>query len=103
MPDAFRFATAPQGSFTGVSAADYDRDGRLDLYFCCYVFFQSEAQYRYPVPYHDARNGPPNFLFRNRLDQTPGYFEDVTAASGRKKPSGCSAPWPSTTSRSTAR
>jgi tetratricopeptide (TPR) repeat protein len=82
VPDAFRFATRPQGSFTSVAAADYDRDGRLDLYFCCYVYYQSEAQYRYPVPYHDARNGPPNFLFRNRLDENPGFFEDVTAASG---------------------
>jgi Flp pilus assembly protein TadD len=80
--DAFRFATPAQGSFTGVGAADYDRDGRLDLYFCCYVYFQSEAQYRYPVPYHDAQNGPPNFLFRNRLDANPGYFEDVTASTG---------------------
>jgi Flp pilus assembly protein TadD len=82
VPDAFRFATRPQGSFTSVAAADYDRDGRLDLYFCCYVYYQSDAQYRYPVPYHDARNGPPNFLMRNRLDQDPGYFEDVTAATG---------------------
>ncbi|MDR3718005.1 MAG: FG-GAP-like repeat-containing protein [Bryobacteraceae bacterium] len=81
-PDAFRFASEPQGTFTSVSAADYDRDGRLDLYLCSYFYFQSEAQYRYPVPYHDARNGPPNYLFRNRLDQNPGYFEDVTQASG---------------------
>jgi len=82
MPDAFRFRTAPQGTFTSVSAADYDRDGRLDLYFCTYVYFQSEAQYRYPTPYHDAQNGPPNFLFRNCLDQNPPCFEDVTAAAG---------------------
>lgn len=82
LQNAFRFRTPPQGMFTSVAAADYDRDGRLDLYFCCYFFFQSEAQYRYPVPYHDARNGPPNFLFHNRLDRAPGYFEDVTAASG---------------------
>jgi tetratricopeptide (TPR) repeat protein len=82
VPDAFRFQTQPQGMFTSVAAADYDRDGRLDLYLCSYFFFQSEAQYRYPVPYHDARNGPPNFLFRNRLDESPGYFEDVTEAAG---------------------
>ena len=81
-PEAFRFASRPQGSFTSVAAADYDRDGRLDLYFCCYVYYQSEAQYRYPVPYHDAQNGPPNFLFRNRFDLDPGYFEDVTSAAG---------------------
>ena len=82
VPDAFRFATPPQGALTSLAAADYDRDGRLDLYLCCYIFFQTEAQYRYPVPYHDARNGPPNYLFRNRLDHDPPYFEDVTAASG---------------------
>lgn len=82
VPNAFRFRSPPQGAFTSVAAADYDRDGRLDLYFCCYFFFQTEAQYRYPVPYHDARNGPPNFLFHNRLDRDPPYFEDVTAASG---------------------
>lgn len=81
-PDAFRFATAPQGSFTSVAAIDYDRNGRLDLYFCSYLFYQTEAQYRYPAPYHDARNGPPNFLFKNRLDEDPGYFEDATEATG---------------------
>jgi tetratricopeptide (TPR) repeat protein len=82
LPDAFRFRTPPQGTFTGVSASDYDRDGRLDLYFCTYLYFQSEAQYRYPTPYHDARNGPPNFLMRNCLDQSPACFEDVTVATG---------------------
>jgi tetratricopeptide (TPR) repeat protein len=82
VPQAFRFRSAPQGTFTSVSAADYDRDGRLDLYFCTYVYYQSEAQYRYPTPYHDARNGPPNFLMRNCLDRDPPFFEDVTAASG---------------------
>ncbi|MCU1275924.1 MAG: ASPIC/UnbV domain protein, partial [Bryobacterales bacterium] len=81
-PDAFHFRTAPQGSFTGMAAADYDRDGRVDLYLCCYVYFQSEDQYRYPVPYHDAENGPPNFLFRNRLSASGGYFEDVTDETG---------------------
>jgi tetratricopeptide (TPR) repeat protein len=82
VPDAFRFATAPQGTFTSVSAADYDRDGRLDLYLCSYVYYQSEAQYRYPTPYHDAQNGPPNFLFNNRLDRDPPRFEDVTEPTG---------------------
>ncbi len=81
--DAFEFATAPRGGFTGMAAADYDRDGKLDLYLCCYVYFQSEAQYTYPSPYHDARNGPPNFLFRNELDAGgSGSFRDVTAAVG---------------------
>jgi tetratricopeptide (TPR) repeat protein len=82
VPDAFHFRTPPQGSFTGMAAADYDRDGRVDLYLCTYVYFQSEDQYRYPVPYHDAENGPPNFLFRNRLSESGGYFEDVTEETG---------------------
>ncbi|HEX6544937.1 MAG TPA: FG-GAP-like repeat-containing protein [Bryobacteraceae bacterium] len=81
--DAFRFGSRPQGGFTGMAAADYDRDGKLDLYLCTYVYFQSEAQYTYPVPYHDAQNGPPNFLFRNRLEvDGSGSFEDVTQSSG---------------------
>ena len=81
--NTFQFATAPAGVFTGMAAADYDRDGKLDLYCCCYSFFESEAQFRYPVPYHDAQNGPPNFLFRNRLNPDgSGGFEDVTKSVG---------------------
>lgn len=81
--DAFEFKTAPRGGFTGMASADYDRDGKLDLYLCCYVYFQSEAQYTYAAPYHDARNGPPNFLFRNELnDDGSGFFVDVTADTG---------------------
>ena len=66
-----------------MAAADYDRDGRVDIYFCTYIYYQSEDQYTYPVPYHDAQNGPPNFLFRNEL--TPkggGFFRDVTESVG---------------------
>ena len=77
--DAFRFANPPQGTFTGAAAADYDRDGWLDIYFCLYAYYQGTGQYKYPSPYHDAQNGPPNFLMRNNGD---GTFSDVTAASG---------------------
>jgi len=77
--DAFQFANPPQGTFTGAAAADYDRDGWLDVYFCLYAFYQGTGQYKYPSPYHAAENGPPNVLMRNQRD---GTFRDATAASG---------------------
>ena len=78
-PDAFHFANPPQGTFTGAAVADYDCDGWLDIYFCLYAYYQGTGQYKYPLPYHDAENGPPNFLMRNQHD---GTFRDVTAESG---------------------
>ena len=81
-PNAFQFATPPQGTFTGAAVADYDRDGLLDIYFCLYAYYQGTDQYRYPMPYYDARNGPPNFLLRNNGD---GTFSDVTQQSGLDK------------------
>ncbi len=81
-PDAFQFASPPQGTFTGAAVADYDRDGWLDIYFCLYAYYQGAGQYKYPSPYHDAENGPPNFLMRNNHD---GTFRDVTATSGLDK------------------
>jgi tetratricopeptide (TPR) repeat protein len=81
-PDAFQFATPPQGTFTGAAVADYDRDGWLDIYFCLYLYYQGTDQYKYPSPYHDAENGPPNFMMRNNRD---GTFLDVTAQTGLNK------------------
>ncbi len=81
-PDAFQFANPPQGTFTGAAVADYDRDGWLDIYFCLYAYYQGTGQYRYPSPYHDAENGPPNFMMRNHRD---GTFRDVTSSSGLNK------------------
>lgn len=78
-PDAFKFAQPPQGTFTGAAVADYDRDGWLDIYFCLYAYYQGTDQYKYPVPYYAAENGPPNFMMRNNRD---GTFRDVTRASG---------------------
>ena len=77
--DAFRFASPPQGTFTGAAIADFDRDGWLDIYFCLYTYYQGADQYKYPLPYDDAENGPPNFLMRNNRD---GTFVDVTAQAG---------------------
>jgi tetratricopeptide (TPR) repeat protein len=78
-PNAFQFASPPQGTFTGAAAADYDRDGWLDIYFCLYAYYQGADQYKYPVPYYAAENGPPNFMLRNNRD---GTFRDVTMQSG---------------------
>ena len=77
--DAFQFAQPPQGSFTGAALADYDRDGWLDIYFCLYSYYKGLTQNQYPMPYCDAQNGPPNFLFRNNRNNT---FSDVTARTG---------------------
>lgn len=79
--DAFRFDAPLQGLLTGVTLADFDRDGYLDVYLCVYLYFfgANDEKAGTPAPYHDARNGPPGVLFRN--DGT-GRFIDVTKASG---------------------
>ena len=77
--DAFRFARPPQGTFTHAAIADYDRDGRLDIYFCTYMYYLGLDQYHYPVPYYDARNGPPNCLLHNQGD---GTFVETTEQAG---------------------
>ncbi|HEY3988095.1 MAG TPA: FG-GAP-like repeat-containing protein [Acidobacteriaceae bacterium] len=77
--DAFQFARAPEGTFTHAAIADYDRDGRLDIYLCTYSYYLGLDQYHYPVPYFDARNGPANFLLHNEGD---ARFVDRTAAAG---------------------
>jgi tetratricopeptide (TPR) repeat protein len=71
-----------RATFTSASLSDYDNDGYLDLYVCSYRYFDNEGedtQLALPYPYHDATNGPPNVLFRNRGD---GTFDDVTEEAG---------------------
>ena len=77
--DAFQFAKPPEGTFTHAAIADYDRDGRLDIYLCTYSYYLGLDQYHYPVPYFDARNGPANFLLHNEGNAT---FVDRTEAAG---------------------
>ncbi|MDW5267660.1 MULTISPECIES: FG-GAP-like repeat-containing protein [Acidobacteriaceae] len=77
--DAFKFTNPPQGTFTHAAIADYDGDGRLDVYFCTYMYYLGLDQYHYPVPYYDARNGPPNYLLHNEGN---GQFVEKTEAAG---------------------
>ena len=65
-----------------ITAADYDRDGYLDLYVCGYDMRRRNPTERglpFPLPYHDAKNGAPNRLLKNN-----GKFEfqDVTTEAG---------------------
>ena len=77
-------------STTSLSAADYDRDGQLDLYLCAYSpdrTIDSDPQALGPLGarfvFHDAKNGSPNTLFRNEIEQGKAWrFTDVTAATG---------------------
>jgi Flp pilus assembly protein TadD/peroxiredoxin len=81
VPGAFTFTGALRGSPMAIAAADYDRDGFLDLYLCTYSYFLGAGEDKggSPNPYHDATNGPPNVLFRN---DGRGRFVDVTAEAG---------------------
>jgi len=80
-PDAFQFQRPLQGSLTSAAAADYDRDGFLDLYLCTYGYFigVSEDKAGPPTPYHDALNGSPDVLLHN---DGHGRFVEVTHAVG---------------------
>jgi hypothetical protein len=65
----------PMGPVSGVSAADFDGDGLLDLYI---TYYQDENL----VPYHhriEAHDGFGNRLLRNRGNM---QFQDVTQPSG---------------------
>lgn len=66
-------------SFYSACVTDYNRDGWLDFYVCAYNWNAGEGSLPDPTPYHDATNGPPNFLFRNNGD---GTFTDVTQETG---------------------
>ena len=68
--------------FYGISATDFDGDGDLDIYGSRYV--RSQYGESVPIPFHEARNGPSNHLFRN----TDRGFVDVTAPLGLRSAGG---------------
>lgn len=70
----------PTGDPGSLAAADYDRDGDLDVFVVNYgQRFLSDGESSGPIPYHDANNGGPNMLLRNDGDWN---FTDVTRQCG---------------------
>ncbi len=74
-----------------LSAADYDEDGRLDLYACVYWQNASESKdgprssglVAENFVYHDSNSGGANSLFRNETTQPQSWsFRDVTTEVG---------------------
>ncbi len=55
----------PEAPPMSLAAADYDVDGDLDIYVCCYSRRSSSQLLGRPLPFHDANNGGRNILFRN--------------------------------------
>jgi hypothetical protein len=77
-----RFRAHPASPFAGpgpwesLAAADYDGDGRVDVFVCAYGLIDVDHQ---PGSYVDADDGAANVLLRNVGE---AGFEDVTTAVG---------------------
>jgi hypothetical protein len=77
-----RGAIPTRGQPYSLTAADFDDDGRLDIYICCYNAGGRAVQQGglgVPVPYYDANNGAANMLLKG---QGRLVFAEVTAEVG---------------------
>ena len=75
--------STPEAAPLSLSVADFNDDGRLDIYAACYSIRNADTERSpflgRPVPYHDANNGGRNILFRN---EGSWRFRDVTQSVG---------------------
>ncbi len=70
----------PHPTAHSLSTVDYDNDGRLDVYVCSYGnSFETFADSKTPLPWHDANNGAANSLFHNEGNW---QFRNVTVEVG---------------------
>lgn len=69
-----------------LAAADFDRNGFVDIYVCRYHADRRDgAQLAVPVPYYNAENGGANYLVKNLGPEAAGgwlRFEDGTKEAG---------------------
>ena len=63
----------------GISAADYDQDGDLDIYICGYSGDGGVKRLPTPIPFRDAANGGRNVLLKN---EGQFRFSNATKAVG---------------------
>ena len=84
-----RTVLAASENLMSLSAADFDSDGRIDIFVCGYepdeLLQEKQGQLAVsagPFVYYDSNNGAPNSLFRNRIEGDHWRFEDVTGSVG---------------------